>query len=308
MEVLALADSIILNKDTTLSAAAGSCKLCHWHSYCIEEIVRKDDLTLIPELGRAKRDEMMTDIITVHDLATADLPSYMRGKKTIFKGIGPSSLAKFQTRARLLCDPSAKPFLTETPNLPELDKELFFDIEVDPMRDICYLHGFVERQGQSEETEQYVPFFANTPNSEEEEHAFSEAWQYVESCQPCTIYYYSKYERTWWRKLQQKYPSVVKPEEIEAMFDLALAIDLYYDVVKKSTEWPTRDHSIKTLAKYLKFNWRDTNPSGAESIEWYHRWVETGDSNIKQRILDYNEDDCKATRSLLDGIRTLKLR
>jgi hypothetical protein len=24
--------------------------------------------------------------------------------------------------------------------------ELFFDIEVDPLRDICHLHGFVERR------------------------------------------------------------------------------------------------------------------------------------------------------------------
>ena len=171
------------------------------------------------------------------------------------------------------------------------------------MRDICYLHGFFERQGQSE---RYVPFLSQIPTPEEEERAFSEAWQYVKSSAPCAIYYYSKYERTWWRKLQQRYPSVVTPEEIEAIFDPASAIDLYYDVVKKCTEWPTSDHSIKTLAKYLGFEWRDTSPSGAESIEWYHRWVETGDPDIKQRILDYNEDDCIATRVLLDGIRNLR--
>ena len=43
----------------------------------------------------------------------------------------------------------------------------------------------------------------------------------------------------------------------------------------------------------------------AASIEWFHRWVETGDKDIRQRILDYNEDDCRATRVLLDGIRQL---
>ena len=62
---------------------------------------------------------------------------------------------------------------------------------------------------------------------------------------------------------------------------------------------------FKTLAKYLGFDWRDTSPSGTESIEWYHRWVETANPSIRQRILDYNEDDCKATRILLDGIRKL---
>lgn len=60
-------------------------------------------------------------------------------------------------------------------------------------------------------------------------------------------------------------------------------------MVKKATEWPTRDHSIKTLAKYLGFNWRDTHPSGAASSEWFNRWIETGDAAVKQRILDYNE-------------------
>ncbi|HBN22622.1 MAG TPA: hypothetical protein DD412_05230, partial [Holosporales bacterium] len=91
----------------------------------------------------------------------------------------------------------------------------------------------------------------------------------------------------------------------EELFDPEHAIDLYYDVVKKATEWPTKDYSIKTLAKYLGFNWRDTNPSGAASIEWFDRWIKTGDPQVRQRILDYNEDDCIATRVLLDGIRQL---
>lgn len=47
-------------------------------------------------------------------------------------------------------------------------------------------------------------------------------------------------------------------------------IDLYTDVVRKHTEWPTYNQSIKTLAQYLGFQWRDTHPSGAASIEWYN--------------------------------------
>ncbi len=89
------------------------------------------------------------------------------------------------------------------------------------------------------------------------------------------------------------------------MFASPPAVDLYYDVVRKVTEWPTRDYSLKTLAKYLGFKWRDTHPSGAASIEWFDRWVTTDDLAVRQRILDYNEDDCRATRVLLDGIRAL---
>lgn len=64
-------------------------------------------------------------------------------------------------------------------------------------------------------------------------------------------------------------------------------------------------HSIKTLTKYLGFVRRDTNPSGAASIEWFDQWMKTRDPAVRQRILDYNEDDCRATRVLLDGIRGL---
>ena len=96
--------------------------------------------------------------------------------------------------------------------------------------------------------------------------------------------------------------------EVEALFARPEMIDLYFDVVKKATEWPLCDQSIKTLAQHLGFQWRDTNPSGAASIEWYNRWVETGDPAIKQRILDYNEDDCLATGIVVDGVRNLPVK
>ena len=62
---------------------------------------------------------------------------------------------------------------------------------------------------------------------------------------------------------------------------------------------------IENTERLLGFNWRDTDPSGAASIEWFDRWVQTGDHRVKQRILAYNEDDCVAMRVLLDGIRAL---
>jgi len=140
---------------------------------------------------------------------------------------------------------------------------------------------------------------------EEEKKAFADAWEYLQNNRPCSIYYYSKYERTIYRKLQQKYPDICTGDDIEDLFDPVHAVDLYYDVVKKATDWPTIDFSIKTLAKFLGFAWRDTHPSGAASIEWFDRWVKTGDPSIRQRILEYNEDDCIATRVLLDGIKSL---
>ncbi len=296
---------IISKPGLTRPALAGNCKLCHWRTLCTQILEEMDDLSLIPELGRAKRDAMLDYVQTVSELANTDITTLIQGNDTVIAGVGSASLRKFQDRARLLINPQAGPYIKKPLQFPQAKVELFFDIEADPMRDICYLHGFVERHNQDNETERYVPFLAEVPTAEEEKRAFAEAWRYVQSCRPCAVYYYSKYERTWWQKLRERYPKVANEEQIEAMFYPETAVDLYYDIVLPCMEWPTRDYSIKTLATYLGFKWRDTSPFGAESIEWYHRWVETGDPAIRKRILDYNEDDCIATRVLLDGIRKL---
>ena len=304
-DVLNQVRNIVSSNEETLPAYSSKCKLCQWRTACLKVVTSTKDLTLIPELGRSKRDAMMPHIKNLTELANTDISRLVKGKKTVISGIGPDTLAKFKNRAQLQLEETSKPYCKGDVCFPSCVLEIFFDIETDPMRDVCYLHGFVERRNLDNTSECYVAFFADSPTPEEEKKAFQEAWSYIKSSRPCAMYYYSKYERTIWRKLQQKYPEVATAEEIEELFDPTESIDLYYDVVKPKTEWPTRDYSIKTLASYLGFFWRDVDPSGASSIEWYHRWVESGDENIRQRILQYNEDDCIATRVLLDGIRSL---
>jgi predicted RecB family nuclease len=62
---------------------------------------------------------------------------------------------------------------------------------------------------------------------------------------------------------------------------------------------------LKQLAASAGFEWRDENPSGEASMLWYE--VATRGDDIealvsRQRILDYNEDDCRATKSLRDWL------
>lgn len=297
---------IISKKRETRPALAAPCKLCHWQSHCKSALVASDDLTLIAELGRSRRDTLNTRVATVSALAAADPSTFIQGKKTVFPGIGPDSLLKFHARAKLLSTPGAAPYLKAPVSLPIAEKEVYFDIEADPMGGILYLHGFVERLHGQPETARFIPFFASGNSAVDEETVFRQAWDYLQVRKSdSSIYYYSKYERTAYKALAAKYPAVTTVETVDELFSDPVMIDLLYDVVLKATEWPTVDRSIKTLAQYLGFQWRDTNPSGAASIEWYHRWLECGDLEIKRRILEYNEDDCLATGVVVDGIRQL---
>lgn len=298
--------AILNQSDTSTPALSAACKLCHWHSQCRDVLVSTNDLTLIAELGRAKRDVVSGVIPTIQALAQCNPDSYIQKKKTVFRGIGPDTLSKFRARAQLLTVPGSAPYLKKPVNLPIRQKEVYFDIEADPMRGVVYLHGFVERIFGQPVTANFIPHFADGNESKHEEAAFQSAWNYLKArIQDSTIYYYSKYERTEYKKLAERYPAVCSVDDVEALFALPVMVDLYFDVVKEATEWPLYDQSIKTIAQYLEFQWRDTDPSGAASIEWYNRWIETGDPAIKQRILDYNEDDCLATGVVVDRIRAL---
>jgi uncharacterized protein len=302
------ARAIIERTLVTRAALSSTCKLCHWRTTCFRELKGDDDLTLIPELGRSARKLLIPRITTVNALASAELPTLIHGERTVFPGLGAERLRRYHARATLQLVSGSEPYLLHAVAFPSSPRELFFDIETDPMREICYLHGFLIREGGRTDIETYLPFFADSPTQEAEEAAFTQAVSFVRSQLPCAMYFYSKYERTWWRTLQERYPSVAGAEEIERWFETPMGIDLYGDVVKPQTIWPTHDHSIKTLAAFLGFEWRDTDPSGASSIEWYDNWVGSGNPEVKQRILDYNEDDCRATRVLLDGLRRLEVR
>ncbi len=308
VDFLDLARSIVRGNAGTTAAYAAPCKLCHWYSACLRQLEQTRDLTLLPELGRSRRNSLENTFRTIPEFAATNPTQFIQGKKTAFSRIGPDVLLKLHKRAQLAMTPENGAYAKEAINLPRANLEVFFDIETDPMREICYLHGFVERRHGDNGTMIYRQFFAQGTTEDAEHACFADAWEYVRTLPAdCKIYYYSKYERTIWRGLRERYPDVCNEAELENFFHPDHAIDLYFDVVLKKTEWPTIDFSIKTLARYLGFEWRDTNPSGAASIEWYSRWVDSGTPEIRQRILDYNEDDCKAMAVLLDGIRGLSV-
>ncbi len=294
----------------TTPAAAGVCKLCVWREACLAELRRKDDLTLLPELGRARRDVLAPRFPTVAALARANIEPFVRGTKTKFPRVGAKMLRKFQALARLqAAGHDAQPYLTAPlDHLPRSTVEVYFDLEDDPLRDHVYLHGFLIREGGDNATERYVAIWAEEVTAAAEREAFARAWTLMRQHEESLLVYYSKHERTKYRRLAERHPGICAVAEIDALFRLPRSLDLYHDLLRAHSVWPTTDYSIKTLAKYLRFAWRDSDPSGAASIEWFDQWVKSRDPAVKQRLLEYNEDDCRAMRVVLDAVRQMQVR
>jgi predicted RecB family nuclease len=198
------AQGIVAKTVTTLPAYGAVCKLCHWHSACLKRLEAADDLTLLPGLGRCKRDAMMDRIGTISVLSEINVEGFVQGQKTVFPRVGSRSLHRFQERAKLVKSVDSRPYLREPIMLPVADLEILFDVEVDPLRDICYLHGFVERWHGDDATRRYTGIFTDDPDLDEEA-AFASAWRFLAERRSAAIYYYSPYEETIWRRLQERY-------------------------------------------------------------------------------------------------------
>ena len=295
------------NKTHNKPAMSGACKLCPWYNSCKKWCQENQDLTTIFYLGRAKRDAINEElgIEKVDAFSRLDMAEVLGRKKqnkNFLKSIGEKTLSKLITRAKILSD-TKKPVIYNKVDLPQASYELFFDIEDDPTQEFVYLHGVYER---SKTGEKFIPFVADGNTAEAEKTAWANFWDYIKSLPPddFAIYYYSPHEKNTYRRMQRQYPEVISAEDVDNFFSDPRVIDLY-QIVLKHTDWPLSSYSLKELAMYLGFQWRDDTPSGALSIEWYNKYLETKDEKILNRILLYNEDDCKATMVLKDAIYKL---
>ncbi len=63
---------------------------------------------------------------------------------------------------------------------------------------------------------------------------------------------------------------------------------------------------LKVLAKAAGFEWRDPTPSGELSMLWFEEAISSSDperaASNRRRLLEYNEDDCRATQALREWI------
>ncbi|MCA9374611.1 TM0106 family RecB-like putative nuclease [Candidatus Peregrinibacteria bacterium] len=298
---------LINDHERNTPALCGVCKLCPWYNSCKKWWEENRDLTNIFYVGRSFRDRITEDLMikTVDEFMELDVEDVMKqkeiekkaGNKEFLYRIGEKSLKKAISRAHVQYK-TKKPIAYEQLDFPDVSHELFFDIEDDPTQEFVYMHGVYER---SPGKEQFIHFTAEELSSTAEADAWKRFWEYIQALRKddYSIYFFSKHERTTYKRLQKQYPNIISLEEVEAFFDQTNAIDLY-EIVQKCTDWPLSSYSLKALATYIGFSWRDETPSGALSIQWFNEYLKNKDAKILNRILEYNEDDCKATMIVKD--------
>src|SRR5262249_38073806 len=63
---------------------------------------------------------------------------------------------------------------------------------------------------------------------------------------------------------------------------------------------PTYSNSLKEVGACLGCQWSDPEASGIASVVWRKKWERTGEEYWKEKLLEYNLEDCQALRKVCD--------
>ena len=255
----------------------------------------ENDLTSLPQIGTPRRTELIkAGYHTIADIANAregNLAEILKLDHYVANRIVP--LAK----ARL----AGVPFAKKPVHFPKATVEMFLDMEnVNEGMGrsfVNYLIGVVVR---SESEERYVSFFAETPTEVEEGVCWRSFCDLVDSSGRVAIYYWgSSAEPVYIRKMLGRHEVASRSQDKiwDSLVDL-------YRLTTDSFAFPAPKEGLKDIAGSLGFKWHNPNADGLLTMVKYMQYVDSvsTDSALRDEILTYNEDDCRAVMFVKDWL------
>jgi len=290
------------------------CQTCRWWTHC-RSVLADDEVSLRIDKGALDVREVLAlrrrGIGTVAQLATADLDTLLPGylPEVSHRAGTENRLRVASRRARMLT--AGVSFDRETSGpipVPAADLEVDLDIESAADGRI-YLWGFLVHETGSAQPPRYVAFsrFADLDDEAEAslaDEAFAWLRRLVSGPGSVRVYHYSAYEPTAIRTLAAREPG--HPELAWAAGYAGQLVDLY-DVVKAHF-FGAGGLGLKPIAQHAGFAWRDEDPGGLNSQAWFADAVGAPDPGVREqartRVLEYNEDDVRATAALRAWLRS----
>lgn len=286
------------------------CDVCPWRGYCRDKL-GPDAASAILEAGRLDVREWQAlaalGVLTAADLAALDLDDEAFWD-TYLTEVTHQSRARVRlttavTRARMaLAGVRLQRATTGPIDLPRADIEIDFDIEWDTDNRV-FLWGALLTD-KDHPAGEYIHFSTLEPLDEESERVLGAqflAWlrdhitKAKHAGQSVAVYHYSHPETS----------HLIRVFGEDAVDDvLPVFVDLL-DVMR-THHIGVAGLSIKHVAPEFGFHWRDDDPGGLQAQGWLNQ-ARQGDSQAKEdlgkRLLEYNEDDVRATAVLRAGLR-----
>nr|WP_300144265.1 TM0106 family RecB-like putative nuclease [Propionicimonas sp.] len=288
------------------------CTYCAWWPVC-RAFLDDDDLSLRINKSPLDTHEIRVlreaGVTTVHQLAATDvdalLPDYL--PRVAHRAGAEDRLRLAQRRSQLLLDGVQLQRTTSGPiDLPAATLEIDVDVETS-REDRVYLWGFWVSDGSGDG--EYREFSSFTDLDEAGERALARramAWlRDLVRDTDALVFHYSDYEVVRLARLADADDEVMQ-------WAVGFARDRFRDLFTTVRQhfFGTNGLGLKVVASAgADFHWRDEDPGGLNSMRWFEDAVHGPSAELREqartRVLQYNEDDVRATRQLRHWLRTL---
>ena len=264
------------------------CDVCEFSARCQKAAVESDHLSLLKGISEKQISRNNNKgIFTVHQLSFT-FRSRRRSKRA--KPSPPPHSYALQALAHR----ESKLYIHGSVEIPDAPTVVYFDFEGIPDRRFCYLFGALVCRGESTE---YLPFWADS--EAEEILAFQSFVESLPLSENLHLFHFGDYETKAIRRLKAKVSPAIAEKITRIQNDAINVVGLLYH----HFYFPVLHNSLKNIAEAIGFAWKEPGSNGLDSIIWRHAWERNRDSMTKQRLLDYNLDDCDALRRVTKFLR-----
>ncbi|MGV9479513.1 TM0106 family RecB-like putative nuclease [Gordonia aichiensis] len=295
----------------------GECRGCPWWVRCGPELEERRDVSLVANgnQGDALRAVGITTIDQLAHFEFAPPPDWPANQNFDDAVVGAIAwLADIPLIRRV-----------EVPTVARADVEVDVDMESFG-EDGAYLWGTLLTDNTDDSREVVYRAFATwTPlPTRDEGRAFAEFWTWLmaeradahSTGKTFAAYCYSQQaENRWLLASADRFgdePGVPTRTEVEEFIASDEWVDIF-EAVGRNFIAPN-GKGLKRVAPVAGFGWRDSEAGGEASMDWYRQAVGIGNTEVdltqRDRLLEYNEDDVRATKVLrewMDGTAVRQL-
>ncbi len=199
---------------------------------------------------------------------------------------------KYLWELKALAIREQKTFILQAPEqeLPEM--QVFIDFEGIPEEQYIYLIGVLICENGKPPLAH--SFWADTKASEEA--VYRNLFDILKKYPEAIIYHYSSYET-----------KHLKKASAAAFTQLEKRMVNLLSFFRTHVYPPTYGNGLKEIAGFLGFRWQDSAANGLQSIAWRKQWEQTRLPAWKERLLQYNLDDCKAMVAVYNWLKQLAI-
>jgi predicted RecB family nuclease len=303
------------------------CETCPFEVRCHDELLSHDDVSLVRFTSAHDQQVLRSHgVATRRRLASLDLGEVAAGTATRDEPSDPqtpiavavgrlvSDADRLVRRARAEVH-GAPLLLVDAESLHSHRRDVEIDFDMESYENATYVWGSlvtarVATPGVEEGYRAFAEWGELTERSEGELFGRFVAWladtvAHAEAA-GATVGLYCFYEHAELSQMRRAMASgaagLPSPEALEALLAGRL-VDLHRVVTTQIQTAGTA--GLKVIATQAGFTWRDDAPSGEASMAWYETAkgpdAAASDASMR-RLLEYNEDDCRATRALRDWL------